>query len=165
VVRVTRKPFIDALLCLTIHSKGYFESQILQARDDSLFPWLYWYPDECLFHPRRSGNKLLKFAKTLLPEIDFLDTTDSMGQISSRQAAMNLRTSLNRIGTTCRCQSCNVRTGIDEQRMCFERFALTIMRFIFFPRSRSTRAFHRRPQHYNSCKTVRNPEITYPVME
>jgi len=134
----SKKAFTMTLIQLAIFSRAYFASQVYQSTQESLsrdLKWLCGYQGAWLIHPKRSGDDLLEFARSLLPELDLPSTTDLMGQLNVREAGMSLRVSIDDIRDICKCHDCDglvrIKTPDNPSRQrCLERLAVTILRFI-----------------------------------
>jgi hypothetical protein len=129
----TKSAFNCLMACVGLHSMAYFSSQVPINKNDFSIWWLQLYPQGCLYHPRRSGDDLIRFAQEQFPEISSLDSTDSLGPLNPRQTRAKMETSLQQIADACGCSSCKeilVNRISPPHRLCFKRLALTIVRLI-----------------------------------
>jgi hypothetical protein len=128
-----KSSFNRLMVSVALHSRFYFSSHNSIDKNDFSLWWLRLYPHGCLYHPRRSGDELLKFAREQFPEISFLDSTESLGQLSARQTRAKIELSLEQIANACGCTSCektSTKGKSPPPGLCFKRMALTIVRLI-----------------------------------
>jgi hypothetical protein len=130
---IMKSAFNCLMVCVALHSIAYFSSQVTINKNDFSLWWLQSYPQGCLYHPRRSGNDLIRFAREQFPEISFLDSADSLKPPRPRQTRAKMEASLQQIADACGCSSCK-EVSVDRtsppHRLCFKRLALTIVRLI-----------------------------------
>ncbi|KAH0537441.1 hypothetical protein FGG08_005749 [Glutinoglossum americanum] len=129
----TRSAFNCFMVCLALHSRAYFSSQVPIHQSDFSLWWLQLYPRGCLYHPRRFGDDLIRFARDQFPEILFLDSVESLDSLSPSQSRAKMEASLQQIADACGCSSCKgmpVDRTTGARRLCFKRLALTIIRLI-----------------------------------
>ena len=127
-----RTYFTDLLACVITHSREYFSSHSKFGSEDFLHWWLYLRPDECLYHPNGSGEKVLSLCHNHLTEIPLPDDLDSFACFEPTQLLKTMDESLYGLKKECQCSSCNIdaRRASNNESICLTRLALTTIRFL-----------------------------------
>ncbi|KAF2177753.1 hypothetical protein K469DRAFT_719493 [Zopfia rhizophila CBS 207.26] len=119
------------LQVVSFHSKLHFSFPKRPPTEQEI-PWLVWHSYGHIYHPRRTGNELLVFARQILSPTITLSNTLSIENCTLDRQAMpdEAKKILGEVSKSCKCTECASPRVLVNQERCYRRLAIALIRVI-----------------------------------